>query len=114
MKLTAPEEYRDLTPEQRKNICNGCGPKGRGFLIPDTMYGLDISEVCDIHDFMYHMGETLEDKEEADRTMRNNLIRVIKHKTNFQLLEWLRLKRANTYYSFVKDLGGPAFWDGKA
>jgi hypothetical protein len=114
LKLWAPPEYWSLTWEQHQDICNGCGPAaGLGFLVPDTLWGLNITDVCDIHDFMYHVGETIEDKDQADRVMLNNCIRKINWHTNNKILRVLRLNRAMKYYSAVSTMGGPAFWEGK-
>jgi hypothetical protein len=35
----------DVTPEQKKHICNGCGPKGMGWLVPDRVWGLYIGHL---------------------------------------------------------------------
>ena len=112
MKLYAPESYWTATPEQRKTICNGCGVAGwKGKLVPDTMWGLNISKACDIHDWMYHFGKTEEDRCEADRVFLNNLIRIINAEGGW--LAFLRRYRATTYYNAVHSFGGPAFWDNK-
>lgn len=111
--LFAPADYRQATAEQKRDICNGCGTKGLGGLItPDTLYGLSINAACDIHDWMYVFGRTIADKEEADRVFLNNMLRIIEAKSGL-LLRWLRRRRAMTYYSAVRDFGGPAFWAGK-
>ena len=114
--LFAPQAYWDLTPEAKAEICNGCGTKGLGgWLVPDTLWGLSITEPCHIHDFGYFVGKTLEDKEREDRIFLNNMLRVIEaaNKWYDKLLKPLRRMRAMKYYSAVKDFGGPAFWSGK-
>lgn len=113
VRLYAPPEYWNLSEEARREISNGCGPKRFGFLVPDTMYGLDVSDACDIHDYMYHVGTTLADKEEGDRVMLNNVLRIIEAKTRLRPLLWLRRRRAYKYYRAVKHFGPPAFWAGK-
>lgn len=111
-KLFAPETYWSATPEERKTICNGCGTAGwKGKLVPDTMWGLDISKACNIHDWMYHYGKTEAERCEADRVFLNNLIRIIN--TEGGWLASLRRYRATTYYNSVHNYGGPAFWDNK-
>lgn len=45
MSFRVAGEYWDLTEEDRFEICNGCGPKGKGYLVPDTIWGLNISQV---------------------------------------------------------------------
>ena len=98
---------------------NGCGPGGWKFdLIPDTMYGLSVVEACNIHDWMYLHGQTLEDKDRADRVFKNNVIRLIDSRTSKNwfsqnIIKPLRYRRAKTYYESVSHFGGPAFWKGK-
>ena len=113
VRLCAPTGYWILSPISKNKICNGCGTKGFGWTIPDTMYGLKVSEACDIHDFMYYAGETHQDKKVADRTFLYNLLRIIEAKSKSKILKFLRGKRARAYYLAVKNFGGPAFWVGK-
>jgi hypothetical protein len=44
MKLKAPEEYWELTPEQKEELTNGCGPESIEPLISDSIFGLSIEE----------------------------------------------------------------------
>ncbi len=112
-KLFAPADYWKLSPKAKAEICNGCGPKGLGgFLVPNTLWGLPIVEACNIHDFMWSIAKTIEEKNEADRVFLNNMIRIINARSGI-LLRGLRRYRAMSYYSAVKDFGGPAFWSGK-
>lgn len=111
-KLYAPPGFWAATPEQLAEVCNGCGTGGwKGKLVPDRMWGLDITLACQIHDWMYRFGKTEEDKLEADRVFLNNLLRIINNHGGW--LTWPRRYRATTYYSAVRDFGGPAYWDGK-
>ena len=109
--LFAPEGYKKLSPIEKGRICNGCGAKG-GFGVPSTFYGLDMTEACQVHDYMYFIGRTNADKEEADRTFLNNLNRIIEARSYF-FLKPMRYARAKEYYLAVKYFGGSAFWDGK-
>lgn len=113
VRLYAPPEFWQLTPAEKEKRCNGCGPKGYGLFIPDTIWGLRITPACDIHDFMYALGETEADKCEADRVFLNNMIRLIDAAGSWSIVRWLRQRRAMTYYQAVHELGGPAFWSGK-
>jgi hypothetical protein len=109
--LYAPEAFWILTPEQRQRYCNGCGPGKVGSrFIPNRIWGLDVSECCNIHDFMYWWGSTIEDKREADRTFLNNMLRVIDTNSSGWLLNTLRRRMALKYYTAVATFGGPAFW----
>jgi len=113
VQLYAPKSYWHASDAERNRVCNGCGTKGLGgWLVPDTLYGLNIEICCDIHDWMYCEGSSVADKERADRTFLNNMLRLIEAKSFWMLLP-LRRYRAMLYYSAVCDFGGPAFWNGK-
>jgi len=113
VELYAPASYQHASPAARAEVVNGCGPKGKGFLVPDTFWGLSISPACDVHDWMYHVGATIRDKDEADRVFFNNCLRIINAKTRWNWLRNFRHHRAKIYYEAVRDYGGPAFWAGK-
>lgn len=121
MKLFAPAEYGSQPYSYFKapqdvvsGIAGGCGPGGTGdYLVPDTLWFMSVKPACSIHDWMYHFGETVEDKILADRVFLNNMVRMIKSKRSWGILENLRLRRARTYYLAVKYGGGPSFWSGK-
>ena len=112
--LFAPENYVLASLAVRAQVVNGCGPGGwKVDIIPDTIYGLNVSEACNIHDWMYTTGETLADKEEADRVFLNNILRLIDAADSIWLLRKLRRIRAREYFEAVSHFGGPAFWAGK-
>ena len=112
--LYAPAEYWQLTPEQRKDVTIGCGPGRFGSrLVPDRLWGLSIKEACNIHDWMYHTGAAIEDKDEADRVFLNNMLRLIDSAGGLWPVVALRRHAAAKYYRAVADFGGPAFWSGK-
>lgn len=113
MKLFAPSAYWTLSTAARLSICNGCGTKGIGKVVPEHIWGVCITTACYIHDFMYHIGETIADKEEADRTFLNNMIRLIENESKFFLAKRIRLRCAYGFYAAVRDFGGPAFWNAK-
>lgn len=113
MKLFYPTSYTSASKECKSKICNGCGSKGLGgFFVPNTLWGLSIEDACNIHDWMYSEGTTLEEKDLADRVFLNNMIRIIDEKSS-PLLRGLRRFRAKNYYRVVKYFGGPAFWADK-
>lgn len=112
--LLSSPEYKNLTPEKKAKICNGCGAKSgiSSWLVPNTMYGLSVLPACQIHDFDYFAGKTIEDKEKADRVFLNNMVRIIEQDGS-AWLSWLRRRRAKKYYIAVRDFGGAAYWSGK-
>ncbi len=130
--LSAPIEYQELTPEQKKEICNGCGAKG-GIPVPNTMYGLDLSEPCQIHDFRYYDGETWKDKIFADTEFESNIDIIIEwaftqteieYKDSWYMIRepriafaksvrLLRKQRAKKYVYAVRTWGDEAYRFGK-
>lgn len=113
-KIYAPITYWELSPEEKKEICNGCGAKD-GVKVPDTFWGLNIEEACNIHDYMYSTGKTYYDKLFADAMFRLNLTVIIDAKETFKdkLLSILRHYRAGTYYIAVAKYGNYSFWKDK-
>lgn len=111
VELYAPPSYWSLTDGER-SCYNGCGTSGwKGAVVPETMWGLNVTRACNIHDHMYKFGQTEEDRAEADRVFLNNLLRIINAKGGW--LAWPRRYRAMTYYNFVNKYGSVHFWDGK-
>ena len=112
--LVAPNGYWSLTPEEKAIICNGAGAKD-GVKVPNTMYGLDMKEVFDIHDYGYYVGETLSDKRDEDRRMLNNCLIMINNSKGWlnRILAPFRRRRALKYYEAVYYLGKKAFYAGK-
>jgi len=114
VRLLAPPAYLNASETLRKEIIGGCGPGGFGdFLVPDTIWFLSITPACSIHDWEYHFGETEEEKKVADKNLLDNMLRMIRDAGGWKILRILRRRRAMTYYWFVSNCGGPAFWDGK-
>lgn len=114
VKLYAPASYWRCSSAELKAMTGGCGPGGKGdYLVPDTVYGLSVFRACQIHDYMYAVGKTAADKEEADRVFLNNMLRIIDAETKWRWLRFLRRRRAYTYYKAVDIFGGSSFWDGK-
>ncbi len=112
--LSCSPSYLEACSELRDAVCNGCGSANAKFdLVPNTVYGVSIAEACNIHDWDYYIGKTNEDKELADRRMRNNGVRIVDGQSANTLSRWLRRKRVLSYYLAVKHFGGPAFWKGK-
>lgn len=113
--LSAPNSFKLASKEELEEVCNGCGASGSWFRPPKTIYGTLIVYACHIHDWMYNFGKTIEDKDEADRTMKNNMSRLIDRDSKLWYKPTrLQHCRANAYYAVVRDHGGPAFWAGKS
>ncbi len=106
MKLKAPDEYYNLTPDQKADICNGCGPSGYGFLVPDKfrLIGIDFNPACQIHDFCYHIGMP---KKEADNLFLENML-TIAETAHFGFKQTAN-RMAFIYYLAVKNGGAGAY-----
>jgi len=113
--LFAPDGFLGTSSIELERICNGCGAANAKFdFVPDTIYRHCIGSVCDVHDFMYSKGKTIKAKEEADRVMLNNSLRLIERVAGWKkYLKPLMRRRALKMYEAVNAYGGPAFWDGK-
>ena len=112
--LFAPVSFKNASKEDLLKYCNGCGADKSWFRPPKRIYGTLIVYACIIHDWQYSFGITNEDKEEADRIFKHNMLRLITRDSH----KWykptkLQRIRANTYYVAVKRYGGEAFWAGK-
>lgn len=112
--LFAPPSFKTTPIGLLAEVCNGCGSASAKIdFVPDRIYGTYIGEACHIHDWMYHEGSTIDDKDEADRSFLNNILRLIKKRRKWYKPMFLMRTRAKNYYNGVKLFGGPAFWDGK-
>jgi hypothetical protein len=55
-------KYSELTKEEKKKICNGCGSKGGWIKPPEFLFHAS----CDQHDFYYWRGGLEPDRKKAD------------------------------------------------
>lgn len=98
-----PVRFRDLTSEERAQVCDGCGAKANGKLIPDWCF----TASCDHHDFNYWRGCTESDRKDADQglyeAMRFDAARLAWWKRPLAYFSaWL-------YYRAVRDYGASYF-----
>lgn len=113
-KLYAPEAYWQLSLSARAETVNGCGPAGwKGRYVPDHLLWVKITEACNIHDFMYLVGQTEADREQADRVFLNNILRIVEAASANWFTRYARRKLALHYYSVVRDMGAVYFWADK-
>ena len=113
LQMLTPPAYHSLSDDEKSLICNGAGPRGKGWLVPDTMYGLSVKEAANIHDYSYHIGVTHRDKLWADIYFLVNLVITIMDARAGRLVTWWRLKRALVYFLAVWRHGDSAFEAGK-
>ena len=90
--VLCPKSYLSVDPKKY----NGCGPDGVGEITPDTIYGLDISDLCCVHDHMSERCSNLIDEIIADAVLAANLVvRIVNNSNAFMV--WLRMGRATKY-----------------
>jgi hypothetical protein len=111
LKLYAPNTYWEASPEQKAQHCNGCGAKD-GIKVPDTFYGLDIKEACNVHDWMYKEGTTKADFLFSNAIFLLNLVVIVIDGSNW-FTKTFRLLRATKYFVAVAVAGSGAFWKDK-
>ncbi len=101
--LQAPKEYWSLSQKERLTLLNQCGPEGPlNGLIPDSLLGLDISESCNIHDFMVMKARNRNHLKVADDVFHRNMRSQIKVKPGFkgvwrQFLAYIYFKSVRVY-----------------
>lgn len=101
--LSAPKEYWVLTPEERERLLNKCGPDGPvNKLIPDHLFSLEISDVCNVHDFMFVKAKSKKERKIADDLFLKNLDAKIEASSNNNFIKILRKVAARVYYTFVR------------
>lgn len=112
--------YDRLTPEERADCCNGCGPDW----FPDSLRNkldkiLDRFRGCfDQHDITYEFGETWEDKIAGDRDFLKNMRAVCWHEIlmndPFSYSNWRKYfawrSIARVLFEAVDHCGADAFW----
>lgn len=108
------EAFRNATDAERAAICNGAGA-ANGLSFPNTFYGLNMRPAFDVHDWDYHHGKTLDDKDRADKYMLLNMMTIIEAQKGLvhTILKPLRRRRALKYYEAVVAFGNDAFFAGK-
>jgi hypothetical protein len=100
-------KYEDLTPSEKKYLCNGAGRKGwQGKLVPDLVF----REAANRHDFDYWRGCTEKDRDKADERFMSNMVHCAINKDNGKkralFFRFLYLRLAPIYYTAVTTFGG--------
>lgn len=101
-RLLIPAGMAYLSVQQIIDATNGCGREGlEGSLVPNTIWGLDVSPVCRIHDWMYSDARGEQDEIDADAVLAANMVEFIKQRSANWFMVWLRLRRAYKYIDAV-------------
>ena len=86
-----------------REIMNGCGSKGTGEIVPDTLWGLRVTAICNIHDVTHHLAKTPDDCKESNLLLLRNLTTFINNNSANFVMRWARRYRAMSYYSAVEE-----------
>ncbi|MBU2249268.1 MAG: hypothetical protein KKD77_21150 [Gammaproteobacteria bacterium] len=85
----------------------GCGPGKFGdWLVPDTVWFINIKPACYLHDCQYSEADTPEKRYAADKNLFNNAEKIIRLKSRNKFTLWLRMSRLMKYYAAVDIAGG--------
>lgn len=104
--LQAPYSYWSLQKNILKSFTNGCGSKGiLNYLVPDNLIGTNITSACNIHDYMYLMGQTTEERKSADKIFLKNMKAIINKSDSSFFVKTLRKIKAHIYYWAVRIFG---------
>ena len=89
--LIAPVSFWKATQEEVDKHTGGCGPGKYGnYLVPNKILGISIIEACRIHDWEYYLGETFEDKGQADFNFLLNMLEINYKRSKCKLLRFIR------------------------
>jgi len=101
-------KYEDLTADQRREVCNGCGGKG-GWIKPPHRIFFETS--CNHHDYGYSCGGTEQDRIRSDNTLYRLML------FDCETLPWWKRLMyrpwCEAYYIGVRLAGGKFFYYGQ-
>lgn len=106
--LLVPDQYWLFSDAELDFMECGAGHGLGAKLVPETIYLLNISTACTIHDVEWALAESIEDLELANIRFLINLLKIINAESNF-LTRMPRRYRATTYYNAVEDIGKKSF-----
>lgn len=90
---------------------NGCGPYKASGLIPNSLFGADLSPACDIHDFTYSKAEAVESRGEADNLFLVNMSEIANREIKDPIKRIFAEVGIAVYYFMVR-IFGRKYFDG--
>lgn len=111
MTANEPVRWADLTPKERADFGNGCGPKWLPKWATNLLFGWFFEASCRRHDFGYARGGTKADKKTVDKGFRMAMLRdaerlAEQHKYAKHITAWFV---AELFYFSVKTMGWMQF-----
>jgi len=96
--------YKNLTGNEKKRYCNGCGGKGGLINPPEFLFHAS----CNHHDYLYYCGGTEIHRLKADRSFLRFMLLDADNASNLALRRFYRFW-AFTYYFAVRYRGKKYF-----
>ena len=113
-KLKYPLKWDEKVAKRVANGCGAAGAKWKSWIIPNKILFVSVKEACRIHDFMYHIGRTKNDKKVADKVFLQNMYKIFEGQPWYSRpFNGARRKLADQYYNAVSYFGESAFMSGK-
>ena len=104
--------YSMADPGLVATIANGCGPGDWKIdLIPDHLGDVDLTDCCNQHDVLYHIGGTEADRKLADVLLYANIASAVLMAGGPMVP--LRMAAAAMYYKAVRSCGSQFFGRGQ-
>jgi hypothetical protein len=100
-------KFRYLTSSQKREICNGCGPKFAGEICPKFL----LTASCDHHDFNYWLGGTSLDRQIADDQFYSAMLDDASK--SWPPKSWFYRLLAWRFYRAVREWGATFFGAGR-
>jgi len=99
-------KYEDLTPAEKRWMCNGCGPQLGIFpsCVPDFIF----HKACDYHDFLYWLGKSAADRKAADEQFLIDMKALAAKQDSWLSRTWFAFL-AYRYYAAVRAFGTGSF-----
>lgn len=109
--LAAPQSFWQTSYDLKRDLINGCGPKGIGdYLVPDSIWFLSVKAACKIHDWMYLVYNCEKGFKLSNQLFLDNMNRINKtHSGNWFFNR--REKGMKFYSNRVNDLGRLFYYD---
>jgi hypothetical protein len=98
--LHAPAGFWKLSPDHKKHICNGVGAESFSKYVPDAIFGLNIRDEADVHDYMYFEKY---DQKESDQLFYDNVYRKIAARGGVE--KYARMAVLKLYYGLLVMFG---------
>ena len=83
---------------------NGCGAKN-GIKVPPTIWGVNISPACQLHDIDWEIATCYQDLLDANERFDNNLKKITDYESANDIMRWIRRSRISKFVSAVELLG---------